>query len=389
MEVVYQVDLMPVEPILLTDNRSARAGEDHLIRDQDPSPHRIYGAIGANLAVKLGATINRDNWKSAEDVLGKFVPEIEKGCENRSELLGYYYSGVNGKSWFPWPRHLQLLKVGEQFQIGSPVQIAHRENNVAFGLDFNYYLASKPDECETEQEIFIGEETLEKVLCGDQDIHDSNLSDFTLAEDLYHPEVRLGLGMDNDRNLVKEGILFSRPYRRFNSAIHKDEWRSASIQAFFKTLKEVNESQLNHRRLAFLGGDRGRVIISYEKVEKKKLFEEMKQSVMANVVESDGFLCYLLTPAVRESQYPDLRKHAAITAAIGRETVISGWNAADRHQHPRPILKLIPEGSVLFYKWDGEEETARKELVEKLWLAPVSESYRNSGFGRMLIGVWK
>jgi len=54
----YKVNLMPIEPILFSDNRSARAGGDHLIRDQNPSPHAIYGAIGAyiasNLAVKKG-----------------------------------------------------------------------------------------------------------------------------------------------------------------------------------------------------------------------------------------------------------------------------------------------------------------------------------------------
>ncbi len=54
---VYEVRIEPLEPLLFGDNRSARAGIDHLQRDQNPSPLTLHGAIGRFLAGR-----SKDDW---------------------------------------------------------------------------------------------------------------------------------------------------------------------------------------------------------------------------------------------------------------------------------------------------------------------------------------
>jgi len=396
MSVIYQVNLMPIEPILFSDNRSARAGEDHLIRDQDPSPHTIYGAIGANLAARLNASVDRSQWAKALPVLGDFEPEIEKGSPERSELLGYYYSDAAGNPWFPCPRHIHLLKNEAQVQVGIPLQIIPQEGNIAASSlqHFSHILSVAP-EAQTgkdmERDILIGMDTLEKILCYDTELYNSPLTDYVSPHELYRSETRLGLGMENSQNRVKKGLLFSRPYRRFASGIdmEKHEWRSASIVAFFKTLRELAGEQMNRRKVAFLGGDRGRALIDFQKISAPKPLASLKEAVKEHIRHSNGFFCYLLTPAVRETHWPRLQERAPIAAALGKEAVVSGWNSDHQRQHPRPIRKLIPAGSVFFFEWNGEDEPARRKVVDDLWLEPLSGRFRNSGFGRILIGGWK
>src|SRR5215213_5704121 len=100
--VTLQVSLEPVDPMLFGDNRSARAGEDHLLADQDPSPATLYGAIGARIAFQLGAR-GRGSWDKAEPVLGKFETDLGKGSTKRAELCGYAAADTQGRLWFPRP----------------------------------------------------------------------------------------------------------------------------------------------------------------------------------------------------------------------------------------------------------------------------------------------
>lgn len=397
MKTLYQVNLWPIEPLLFSDNRSARAGEDHLIRDQDPSPHTIYGAIGANIVSKLGAEVNPAKWDNAREYLGDFETDIEKGSQDRAELIGFYYSDTSDKAWLPLPRHVMLLKIGDNISTGNTAEIKEQQSTIAKSslADLRYYLYFKPDDFETDQEFFFSKEMLKKVLCGimSANSHLHNGSEILSIEKIYQAEIRLGLGMDNRKNQVKESILFSRPYRRFASDIQLDtsEWRSASITAYFQTCRPISKAHLSRNRLAFLGGDRGRASISFNKEDDGKPLTDLKEEVKQHVRGSKGFFGYLLTPAVKETGWPQIDGKAPLAAATGKPITISGWNTDASDPHPRPLRRLIPAGSVFFYEWDSQDESSCKQLIDRLWLEPIASNnqYRNSGFGRILIGVWK
>jgi hypothetical protein len=396
METIYRVNLMPIEPILFSDNRSARAGEDHLIRDQDPSPHTIYGAIGACIAGMHGVDeIDHARWAAAQKYLGDFVADIRNGAANRSELLGYHFSDTRQAPWFPRPRHMRLSQRYDDVYFGKPMRITPQQNSSL--KDFAQHLSFEADDHEAELEDFISADLLRDILCGVRLSSTKKLQigiDRLPVAQCYQSETRLGLGMDNDANRPRRGLLFSRPYRRFRAQVTSGtpEWRAVSLAAYFKTIQPLDANVIAAKRLAVLGGDRGRALIAFQPISGKPL-GELRQAVQQAAAQSHGFFCYLLTPAVREGGWPEIGGVKPIAAAIGKEATISGWNSDRQNQHPRPIRKLVPAGSTFFYPWPGADPNARAALIENYWLEPVSKSstehYRNSGFGRMLIGVWK
>jgi hypothetical protein len=69
---------------------------------------------------------------------------------------------------------------------------------------------------------------------------------------------------------------------------------------------------------------------------------------------------------------------------------VSGWAAAAAEPGPRPLLALLPAGSVFFFKWQDDEQDPelRSAWLREHWLAPLSPEYAAAGFGRILTGVW-
>lgn len=394
---LYNVNLMPVEPILFTDNRSARAGEDHLIQDQDPSPHTIYGAIGACVAGMFGVEIDEKQWEPvASKYLGKFASNIRDGDPARSELLGYHYHDPGGHAWFPRPQHIRLRQPGEEkiwIAAAGNVQKVESELIAASLETFERFLNYAADDKECEIPDLFSHDLLKACLCGNMQENELTPdSDRLPLERLYRHENRLGLGMDYERNQTLTGRLFSRPYRRYSAQIDsKGNWSGMSIRAYFKTTAPLENERIQNRRIALLGGDRGRAIAEFESAGDEKPLLDICRAVQQAAADSDGFYLYLLTPAVREGDWPLIKGAKPLAAAIGKDRAVSGWNSNRQGQHPRPIRRLLPAGSVLFYPWpEGKPDP---QLIHEYWLEPLTykngEHYRNSGFGRLLIGVWK
>ncbi|MCB0291635.1 MAG: hypothetical protein KDH97_15370, partial [Calditrichaeota bacterium] len=392
---LYNVNLMPIEPILFTDNRSARAGEDHLIQDQDPSPHTIYGAIGACVAGMYGVEVDEKQWEPvASKYLGKFAGNIRDGDPARSELLGYHYQDPDGHFWFPRPQHIRLRQPGkEKIWIAAAGRIEKLESELtAASLEtFERFLNYEADDKECELPDLFSLDLLKDCLCGNIQVTELTPdSDRLPLEHLYRHENRLGLGMDYERNQTLTGRLFSRPYRRYSAQVDSNgNWSGMSIRAYFKTTAPLESERIKNRRIALLGGDRGRAIAEFESAAGEKPLLEICREVQQAAEDSDGFYLYLLTPAVREGDWPLIKGVKPLAAAIGKDHAVSGWNSNRQGQHPRPIRRLLPAGSVLFYPWpEGKPDP---QLIHEYWLEPLTyqkgEHYRNSGFGRLLIGV--
>ena len=399
---VYNVSLMPIEPILFTDNRSARAGEDHLIQDQDPSPHTIYGAIGACVAGMFGAEISSNDWqkKQVDQYLGDFVTDLSKGDSSRSELIGYHYKDTAGNTWFPRPQHIRLRQTETKekkviVRIASGGQPKKQEDmRIESSLqEFDEFLDYEIDEQECDLPDLFSKDLLKTCLCGSITTNPLEPRTHRLALDyIYRHENRLGLGMNYERNQAMTGRLFSRPYRRYRAQIDENGiWSAISIRAYFKTIAPLEDEQINTKRIALLGGDRGRAVAEFESAGVDKPLLDLCRAVQSAADGSQGFYLYLLTPAVWEGEWPIIEGQKPLAAAIGKDQAVSGWNSVQENQHPRPIRRLLPAGSVLFYPWpEGKPDP---QLIHEYWLEPLTyqkgEHYRNSGFGRLLIGVWK
>lgn len=381
------VRLEALDPILFGENRAARAGEDHALRDQDPSPLTVYGAVGARVAAAYGVSGPRD-WPEVEPVLGPFRKQPGVYDAESFALAGYAWSDASSEPWFPAPRHVRFrggrLQPVRPFDALRPAELPEGAFSSAGG---RWRLAADADpEDEAEGAFSVDRWLLERVLAGAA-LGTRSEGVAEAGKAVYRPEGRVGLAIDNRSGVAVEGRLFSRPYRRFEAVVDRRAggWRAAGLMAWVSVRGLAGRSVDELSGVGFLGGDRGRAELRFSEGAP---LGDLRAAVEGAVAGSEGFFLYLLTPALAESAWPEIDGVAPLVTAVGRPRWVSGWNVAANR--PRVSRVLVPEGSVAFYRWPeacGEEE-ARRKLVGRWWLGAVAREFSNEGFGRVLVGVW-
>ncbi len=86
---------------------------------------------------------------------------------------------------------------------------------------------------------------------------------------------------------------------------------------------------------------------------------------------------------------PDSQKLRLISACVDRWRPISGWSAETKSRGPKAIRRLVPAGSVYFFKaHNGIEASA---LAKSHWLRSVCDDLqdRKDGFGLVVWGIWE
>ncbi len=391
-----EVRIEPLEPMLFGDNRSARAGEDHALADQDPSPATLYGAVGGRIAAALGARPRTDRWAPAEPVLGELATSLDEENEKQSQLLGYTLCDAGGETWFPRPLHLRVRRFGDCLDPLDLLAPRSPEPGTVTSLGPLARLAPAPGsragykKDEAEEPLWIDEALLRVCLTGGKVPDSARAVD---SERFFRQEQRVGLTLSNKTNAAVESKLFGRPYRRFTGRVSPDEpgWSSAGFRAWFEVLRLGEGEPECWSGEGFLGGDRGRARFAFESGGGEPL-AGLREAVLAagDDEKSTGFLTYLLTPAVAEPGWPHREGRPPVAVATGKPGYASGWNAVARPSGPRPIRVLVPAGSVFFYEWPpGTDAEARRRLLADLWLTPLNRAFGAAGFGRVLPGVWR
>jgi hypothetical protein len=381
----------PIDPLLFGDSRSARSGEDHTLTDQDPAPSTLYGAIGARIAHCLQATVGA--WDRARPVLGEFTPDLSAEDPDRAALEGYALLDTDGRAWFPRPLYFRVEETNGQWFALPPMLPGDEATGVPSSLPFSLRLApaagrdedASPAEVETE--LFVDESLLAGILACEVGAGQALSSSARRRESFFRPEVRAGVGMTNDLNTAGEGLLFTRPYRRFAGGIdRRDGWRAAGFRAWYRVRDLDGHDPAAWSGIGFLGGDRRRTRLAFELAQEEPLGRVLR-AVCAAAPASRGWLAYLLTPAVASGEPVTFEGRRPVAAAVGRPLHASGWNARDGS--PRSLLTLLPAGSVFFFPWDDDLAAGeRGRWISERWLSALAGGYGASGFGRLLIGVW-
>ncbi|MBI2841711.1 MAG: hypothetical protein HYX75_25635 [Acidobacteria bacterium] len=381
---VYQVEIDPIDPLLFGDNRPARAGVDHLIRDKEPSPILIHGAIGTCIFESNGS-------KWTEEVLGPRLDDILTAPAGKqfAELLGYCYADPRGGLWFPKPLSFRCLKPCQGWPPFPGDLIVPR------GVDKRSELTSCMLPCildgdplpgdEDETTMLVSLEVLGRILRGHPGARVPLGNEVLRLTEVFRRESRAGLGMDNRTGRAEEGILFTRPYRRFQPAEPDPTLPRLGygFTAWFQTREPL---QCPIERVGFLGGDRGRARFEFQALDgARRPLQEMLDEIVKAVANTKGFLAYLLTPMIWEGQWPQVLTNSPIAAAIGKPLYASGWNT--RLGCPRPLHALIPAGSIFFYEWPNAQPDST--IIQSNWLSSVSAKGACAGFGRILVGVWR
>lgn len=375
---VYEIRIEPLEPLLFGDNRSARAGFDHLQQDLDPSPLTLHGAIGRYLARRSKA------WPA--ELLGDEQGDILNPGGKVAELLGFCVHGAGGSLFFPRPRHLRCT-LSQGKPCPADLVTPRKSSGARTSVPWPRLLFPDRDDVladEAEGEVLLSESALGDVLCGDVP------ASAELPSGLFHAEPRAGIAVDNGSGTVLEGQLFTRPYRRFRPASLETAARPApaGFAAWLETLAPVNLDLSDD--VGFLGGDRRRASFALRETGPVALGELCEQvAEAATEKESAGFLLALLTPALQTEASVEVEGLRPVAAALGKPGYASGWDVGKNR--PRPIRTLIPAGSVWFFEWPPKAPSGptRAELVRRLWLHPLHHEGAAAGFGRCLPGIWR
>ncbi len=158
---IYEVRIEPLEPLLFGDNRSARAGFDHLLQDQDPSPLTIHGAIGQYLADRSKDMAHRAARRETE--------RHPQSAGKVARLLGFCLHGVGSSLYFPRPRHLRCtLSHGKPYP--TDLVMPREGDGARTSAPWSHLLFPSDDEMlddEAEGQVALRESALGDVLCGD------------------------------------------------------------------------------------------------------------------------------------------------------------------------------------------------------------------------------
>lgn len=374
----YEFRIEPLDPLLFGDHRSARAGLDHLLRDQDPSPLTIHGALGRFLA-----DCSKE-WPA--DLLGKEQKDVLDPQSPVAELLGMSVHSAGGGLYFPRPHHLRCTLRNGNLR-PADLLTPGEDGSARASLPWPKLLLpaeEEPLEDEAEGELLVNDDALESILCGDRP-----LSGILQPHEIFRAEPRPGIAVDNDAGTVFEGAFFTRPYRRFRSSgPGKAGATSAGFAAWLRTLAPIRLDVGDG--IGFLGGDRRRARFTFEEVRPVALSELCERVALAAAEkESAGWLLYLLSPMLQPEAPVEVEGLRPVAAALGRPGAASGWNV--KKGRPRPLHALVPAGSVYFFEWpeNAPPGPERAELVRRLWMSPLRKEGAAAGFGRCLPGIWR
>lgn len=378
---VYRVDLEPLDPLIFGDSRPARAGVDHLQRDQDPSSLTVHGAIGKFLFDR-----STSGWPTGW--LGERAADVLAPPGPMASLLGVCLRAADGRPLFPRPRHLRCRLRGagvSALDLLVPAGSGGGMTSCHLPEILSPPHATAAVHDEHDGRVWLSEGAMSDVLQG-------MLPGFGLVreQEVFRPEPRPGIEVDQRSGTVVEGRFFTRPYRRFApGSLDPCTDGPAGYRAWFETLEPLPAELESTGHTAFMGGDRRRVRLC---LSRDPALAALRDAVVAASRQADGgFFLYLWTPALDPGEVPAVSfgetRIEPVAAAVGRPQWVSGWDSARRQ--PRRLVSLTPAGSVFFYRWpEGFGDERRQSLVEQRWLDTLNGKGGAAGFGRTLVGVW-
>jgi hypothetical protein len=385
----YRVTLEPIDPWLFGDSRSARAGMDHLQEDQDPTPLTFQGAIGMDIVQRSGSGA----WPTG--ILGPQLADVMAPGLSTAAMLSLRcvsFLDADNQAWFPRPLHARVVHSRDGSLWPHELLAPDRSGSCRSSIEPLSLLAAAPPVGFEEEDgsLLVDEALLGDILCGEWPSEDNEgglLGRAKRLNEVYRREPRPGIAIENDSGRVGEGLLFTRPYRRFASPAGglSESALGWGIAAWISCPGPVPATE--RATTAFLGGDRRRARVRYTSLGTEPLAKLRDRVIAAATGPNRGFVCYFVTPRIITGSVAVVSDQRAVASACGKPQWSSGWNTAGNH--PRPLIALQPAGAVDFFEWPpNSSPTSRRALIEQQWLGSSGPG-QEVGFGRHLVGVWK
>ncbi|MFA4647652.1 type III-B CRISPR module-associated protein Cmr3 [Pyrococcus kukulkanii] len=331
------MEILPNDVLMFRESREFSAGEYHVAVTREPLPHTIAGAIMANLYLKGGVDLINYNsdlkrWKPGFSILGVF---FAKG----------------GKPLFPLPKDLVAIDNGVVYPL-KPREVFGRVIVVA-GSEGNETLRFKP------AGGFLTLDDLNNYLTGKG-------GPFTPVPsgDVYVLEERIGIGIDRDRRVVVEGLL----YRTVNLRVRE----GVSLKVYFERGEDKVKEIIGEKGMLRLGGESK--FATYR-------FNGDEFPVRLNDEKSSLIRLYFATPLIPRGGIEGVLNELKIEGRIlkvftGRKIAVTGWDM--KAKMPKETLYAYPAGTVVWVEADGPVE-----IGEPLKAGLMKEF----GYGLVLPGV--
>ena len=359
----YRIE--PLDTLFFRDGRPFTMGVEAWANPVfPPYPSTVYGAIRTWLIFETG---NLKDFRA-----GKYADELgTPSKKGRLKIKGPFIS-VNNNLYFPVPNDLLIKK-------------KDKKDNTLFKID----LVGTP-------EILISDYFLEKAFINKADFEVDNVDGFidmaslqdylsgrrvnipfTEKKEIFMQERKTGIKRSRKTLSSEEGCLYRLPMIRFKKDV-----------SLFVEVEGVNNYP--EKGIIQLGGE-GKIA----RIEKKsddllKDLEDMNFEFKEHV-----FKLYLATPAIFENgwlpkwidkttlegSYQGI-KVKLVACSIGKYCSIGGWDLANHK--PKPMFKLVPAGSVYYFKM--LDEIGSGKIKEIFHLKNISDINPEEGFGLSLVG---
>ncbi len=278
----------------------------------------------------------------------------------------------------------------ENFLFPVPLDIGFEED----GEIINSFLKKSDKDfiSSDELEFFVEFDTDKKMKVGGRYINTQGLKSYLLGKkldkkdiynlfgDIIEKEIRTGIEIDRTTRTTKKKKLYFQPFIRFHE----------KIKFFVEFKQEIKKDFLT------IGGESKSVNIlpfntdSLKELNVKKIKEKIQ--------ETGYFKIILLTPT---NHPPKLDGAELIAQLTGKPITFSGWyniykeNNKKSGSFPTRLFKLLPEGSVFYYRLVDENKL--DEIFNNHWLKPnfyihelpYFDKVNPIGFGLTIIGTVK
>jgi len=365
-----------LDVLLFRDGRPFNAGEDHVALSQfPPPPSVIQGMIRTTYLVQhpdqFDDYISLKKCGAWDDIGDPGAETLPDGKWIKGPFLAREGNG-DCELFYPIPADVRRAS---SYALARPADEKMVPEGFASSLPADLKPLMVTDQPAEYVQGYLDGEALARYLMG------QSPEKVIAADELVKTDFRVGVGIQSDKRLAKDGMLysahFSRPAEGVGLAV------------------EVEGIPLKEDGLSRLGGEaRG---ACYRTVDWKT--PEPPEGLAEKIRQYGRFSLYLLTPGLfsaSNGEYgwrPDwtqagLPTNAKLSGtALPPPVDIGGWKLA--RGGPKPTRSGVAAGSVYFLNCEAPlDEEAVKSLFETRWFQALPGPCSQIGMGITLIGGW-
>ncbi len=194
---------------------------------------------------------------------------------------------------------------------------------------------------------------------------------------------RATLAADSGRLFQTEGLDFSHRRKEVGLGYEKFDWVFLARSAVDVSPQMVTFG--GERRLSWLQRIQTNDPLALPELHRNALQSNRKISL---TLATPALFSAGWQPGWNDGEVPGVPglKLKLVAAAIDRWQSISGWDLLNRQA--KAARKAVAAGATYWFEVEGEPPA---DWVEKLWLAPISDTAqdRRDGFGLVIPGIWK